>query len=220
MLHHTRGIVLRTTPYSDTSVVAQIFTEKFGIQAYLINGVKRAKSKIPANILQPLHLLEMVVYYKQNTQLQRVAEARALPVFSSIPYHLLKNTIAQFLNEVLYKSIRAQQADPALFEFLFSAIAWFDEFDGEVVNFHLIFLMKLSRFLGFSPREMENSSQKYFDLQAGHFTSVMPEHPYFVDNQDGLLLLQLFNVRFADTDSLKFSNTQRRQLLDKILIFY
>ena len=106
MLHKTRGIVLKTTNYNESSVVVQVFTEKFGIQAYLINGVKKPKAKIPINVLQPLHLLEMVVYYKQNAQIQRIAEARLMPMFKSIPYDVVKNTIVQFLNEVLYKSIR------------------------------------------------------------------------------------------------------------------
>ncbi|WP_461791781.1 recombination protein O N-terminal domain-containing protein [Pedobacter sp.] len=80
MLHKTRGIVLRTTTYSESSVVVQVFTEKFGIQSYLINGVKKPKAKIPMNMLQPLHLLEMVVYHKQNIQIQRISEARLMPM--------------------------------------------------------------------------------------------------------------------------------------------
>ena len=138
MLHKTRGIVLRTTLYSESSVVVQVFTEKFGIQSYIINGVKKPKAKISINILQPLHLLDLVVYHKATTQIHRVSEAKALPVFRSIPYHLVKNTIIQFLNEVLYKSIRQQQVDEHLFAYLFNAIRWFDEADDFNVNFHLL----------------------------------------------------------------------------------
>ena len=66
MLHKIRGIVIKTTDYSESSVVAQIFTEDFGVQSYLINGVKRPKGKIRLSMLQPLHLLDMVVYFKPN----------------------------------------------------------------------------------------------------------------------------------------------------------
>ena len=90
MLHKVRGIVLKTTLYSENSVVVQVFTDKFGIQSYLINGVKKPKAKIPMNVLQPLHLLDMVVYHKMNTQIQRVAEARPSPVFKTIPYQVVK----------------------------------------------------------------------------------------------------------------------------------
>ncbi|RZK72244.1 MAG: DNA repair protein RecO, partial [Pedobacter sp.] len=104
MLHKTRGIILKTTLYSESSVVVQIFTEKFGIQSYMINGVKKPRAKISMNMLQPLHLVDMVVYHKHNTSIQRVSELRPSPVYSSIPYNIVKSTVTQFLNEVLYKS--------------------------------------------------------------------------------------------------------------------
>jgi DNA repair protein RecO (recombination protein O) len=220
MLHKIRGIVLKTTLYSESSVVVQVFTDKFGIQSYLINGVKKPKAKIPMNVLQPLHLLDMVVYHKTNTQIQRVAEARPSPVFRSIPYHVIKNTIVQFLNEVLYKSIRQQNADENLFYFIFNAISWFDETDEPSVNFHLAFLLKLSRFLGFAPHSQTRNDQKYFDLQEGDFTSVMPIHPYFMDKVDADWFLLLFNTPFEKIFEIKLDNTTRRFLLDKILVYY
>ncbi len=220
MLHKTRGIVLRTTTYSESSVVVQVFTEKFGIQSYLINGVKKPKAKIPMNILQPLHLLDMVVYHKQNTQIQRVQEARPMPMFKSIPYDVIKNTIIQFLNEVLYKSIRQQHVDEQLFEYLYSAICWFDEAEELSVNFHLSFLMKLTRFLGFAPQPQARIDQKYFDLQDGNFTSLYPIHPYFTNAEDGNALMQLLITTFEKMSEIKFTNGYRRLLLDKILIYY
>lgn len=220
MLHKVRGIVLKTTLYSESSVVVQVFTDKFGIQSYLINGVKKPKAKIPMNILQPLHLLDMVVYHKINTQIQRVSEARPSPVFRSIPYDVVKNTIIQFLNEVLYKSIRQQNTDENVFNFIYNAICWFDETDEPGVNFHLAFLLKLSRFLGFAPHSQTRSDQKYFDLQEGDFTSVIPIHPYFIDKVDADWFLLLFKTPFEKINEIKIDNTIRRFLLDKILVYY
>ncbi|RYG19528.1 MAG: DNA repair protein RecO, partial [Chitinophagaceae bacterium] len=220
MLHKTRGIVLRTTTYSESSVVVQVFTEKFGIQSYLINGVKKPKAKIPMNVLQPLHLLDMVVYHKQNTQIQRVTEARPMPMFKSIPYNVIKNTIVQFLNEVLYKSIRQQHVDEQLFEYLYSAISWFDETEELCVNFHLSFLMKLTRFLGFAPQAQVRVDQKYFDLQEGNFTSLAPMHPYFASSEEGNSMMMLLITTFEKNNTIKFDNVYRRLLLDKILIYY
>ncbi len=220
MLHKTRGIVLKTTTYSESSVVVQVFTEKLGIQSYLVNGVKKPRAKIPMNFLQPLHLLDMVVYYKQNVQIQRISEVRLSPIFKTIPYNLIKNTIAQFLNEVLYKSIRQQHVDEHLFGYLYSAISWFDEIDELNVNFHLSFLMKLTRFLGFSPRSQDRADQQYFDLQAGNFTSLSPIHPFFISQVDGKALMDLLDTPFEKNNTLSFNNAYRRFLLDKILIYF
>jgi DNA repair protein RecO (recombination protein O) len=220
VLHKTRGIILKNTLYSESSVVVQVFTEKFGIQSYLINGVKKPKAKIPINILQPLHLLDMVVYQKNNTQIQRIAEARPAPVFKTIPYHIIKNTVIQFLNEVLYKSIRQQHTDENLFEFIYNAISWFDETEETEVNFHLAFLLKLSRFLGFAPHAKIRNDQIYFDLQEGDFTSITPIHPNYLQPQEADIFLMLFLTPFDKIKNIKLDNASRRFLLDKILTYY
>ncbi|WP_442590061.1 DNA repair protein RecO [Pedobacter sp. AW31-3R] len=220
MLHKTRGIVLKTTLYSESSVVVQIFTEKFGIQSYMINGVKKPKAKIKMNMLQALHLVDMVVYHKTNTSIQRISELRPSPVFRSIPYDILKSTIVLFLNEVLYKSIRQQHTDENIFDYIFNAISWFDE-TGEVnPSFHLAFLLKLSRFLGFAPSTQTKSDQSYFDLQEGEFKSLPPVHPYFIQKNEAALFISLFITPFEKLNEIKMDNTTRRLILDKILIYY
>lgn len=220
MLHKTRGIVLKTTLYSESSVVVRILTEKFGLQSYLINGVKKPKAKIPMNMLQPLHLLDMVVYHKLNTSIQRVSEARPSPMFRSIPYVLVKNTIIQFLNEVLYKSIGQETQDEQLFDFIYHAVCWFDENEANPVNFHLAFLMKLSRYLGFAPHFEGRTDQIYFDLHEGAFTSLPPAHPHFIKKTDADELNKLFYCSFEKLDELKINKEQRKFLLTKVLVYY
>ncbi|WP_443945895.1 DNA repair protein RecO [Pedobacter sp. AW1-32] len=220
MLHKVRGIVLKTTNYSESSVVVQVFTDKFGMQSYLINGVKKPKAKIKMNMLQSLHLLDMVVYHKTNSSIQRVSELRQTPVFKSIPYDVVKSSIVIFLNEVLYKSIRQQSTDEGLFDYIYNSIAWFDEHQDVYPNFHLSFLLKLTRFLGFSPNEQRRSDQIFFDLQEGEFLSRQPVHANFLRLDDALCFISLFNSPLEKISEIKLSNIQRRFLLDKILVFY
>jgi DNA repair protein RecO (recombination protein O) len=220
MLHKVKGIVLKTTNYSETSVIVQVLTDKFGMQSYLINGVKKSKAKIKMNMLQSLHLLDMVVYHKANTNIQRVSELRQTPVFKTIPYDIVKTSIIIFLNEVLYKSIRQQSADESLFDYIFNSIAWFDEVEEINPNFHLSFLLKLTRFLGFSPNEKKRSDQVYFDLQEGEFVSRVPIHSNYLQLEDSLSFISLFNTPLEKISEIKMSNARRRFLLDKILVFY
>ncbi|MDN3585163.1 DNA repair protein RecO [Pedobacter aquatilis] len=220
MLHKVRGIVLKTTNYSESSVIVQVFTDKFGMQSYLINGVKKPKARVKMNMLQALHLLDMVVYHKANTNIQRISEVRQVPVFKTIPYDIVKTSIVIFLNEVLYKSIRQQSADEGIFDYIFSAIAWFDESEELNPNFHLSFLLKLTRFLGFSPNEKRRTDQVYFDLQEGEFLSRTPIHTNYLQLEDALGFIALFNTPLEKISDIKMSNTQRRFLLDKILVFY
>lgn len=220
MLHKVRGIVLKTTNYSESSVIVQVLTDKFGMQSYLINGVRKPKAKVKMNMLQSLHLLDMVVYHKMNTNIQRISEVRQSPVFKRIPYDIVKSSIVIFLNEVLYKSIRQQSADDDLFDYIFNSIAWFDESDELNPNFHLAFLLKLTRFLGFSPNEKRRADQIYFDLQEGEFFSRIPLHLNYLLLEDALAFISLFNMPLEKISEIKISNSKRRFLLDKILVFY
>ncbi|HVV54494.1 MAG TPA: DNA repair protein RecO [Mucilaginibacter sp.] len=218
MLHKTRGIVFKTTDYGESGMIVQVFTEKFGLQSYIINGVKKPKAKITRTMLQPLHLLDMVVYHKASGSVQRVAELKNSPVLQSIPYDVVKTSLAIFLNEVLYKAIRQQSADENLFEFIFNAIEWLDNQDEGIANFHLLFLVRLTRYLGFYPEQAK--IEDYFDMKEGAFTRYKPQGLYYLSPPHTQNFHDLLQSNFGDIDRLKFSNDERRYLLQKLLGFY
>ncbi|WP_395804874.1 DNA repair protein RecO [Daejeonella sp.] len=220
MLYKTRGIVFKTTNYSESSVVVQVFTEKFGLQSYLINGIKKPKSKIKLNSLQPLHLLDMVVYHKTSGSIQRVSELRHQPVFLTIPYDIVKSSIILFLNEVLYKSLKEHEADEVLFEFLFHAIEILDSVSAGLANFHLYFLLRLTRFLGFYPDMTLAAEGAYFDLMAGGYTQQQPPHALILEPAYAAVWTSIINSNFDDLENLKFSAAARKFLLEKILVYY
>lgn len=219
MLHKTRGIVLKSTNYSESSVVTQVFTEKFGLQSYIVNGARKPKAKIGNTILQPLHLLDMVVYYRANTSLQRVSEARQKPPFQTIPYDITKSTVALFLNEVLYKCLRQQSADEPLFSFVFNAVSWLDSTERMPPDFHLLFLLKLSRYLGFHPAPRKQG-QPFFDIKDGVFCSRLPAHPLILEQPHTSLFAALLGAPFDLPKALQLSLADRRFLLSRILEFY
>ncbi|HEY0244479.1 MAG TPA: DNA repair protein RecO [Mucilaginibacter sp.] len=220
MLHKTRGIVFKTTDYGETSVIVQIFTEKFGLQSYIINGVKKPKAKIGRNMLQPLHLLDLVVYHKNTGNVQRIAELKNAPVLQSIPYDVIKSSLAIFLNEILYKAVRQQSADENLFDFLFNAIEWLDHQNAGLANFHLLFLVRLSRYLGFYPDTYLINDADYFDLKNGIFSKYKPDSVLYLSPPHTQNFNRLLNCGFEAIASIKFSNDERRYLLNKLLEYY
>jgi DNA repair protein RecO (recombination protein O) len=220
MLHKTRGIVFKTTDYGETSVIVQIFTEKFGLQSYMINAVKKPKAKISGNMLQPLHLLDMVVYHKNTGNVQRVAELKNSPVLQTIPYNVIKSCLAIFLNEVLYKAIRQQSADENLFDFVFSAIEWLDHQTTGLANFHLLFLTQLTRYLGFYPDCYPAANADYFDMKNGVFSQYKPDHTLYLSPPHTQNFNLLLDCSFENITAIKFTNDERRYLLGKLLEYY
>jgi len=219
MLHKTRGIVLKCTNYSESSVVAQVFTEKFGLQSYMVNGARKPKAKISNTLLQPLHLLDMVVYHRANASMQRISEASQKPPFQTIPYDIARSAVALFLNEVLYKCLRQQSADEPLFSFVFNAVSWLDNTEKMPPSFHLIFLLKLSRYLGFHPAP-QKPGQAFFDLKDGTFCSHLPAHPLVLEQPYTSLFANLLTASFERLETFRLSPADRRFLLLRILEFY
>jgi DNA repair protein RecO (recombination protein O) len=220
MLHKTRGIVFKTTDYGESSVIVQVFTEKFGLQSYIVNGAKKPKAKIARNMLQPLHLLDMVVYHKNTGNVQRIAELKNSPVLQTIPYDVIKSSVAMFLNEVLYKAVRQQSADENLFGFIFSAIEWLDHQTEGLANFHLLFLIQLTRYIGFYPDRYLAGDADYFDLKNGVFSRYKPDSTSYLlppHTQNFTVLLQ---CSFENILHLKLTNDDRRYLIQKLLEYY
>ncbi len=220
MLHKTKGIVLKVTDYDESSVIVKIYTQKFGLQSYLINGVKKPKAKIRMNMLQPLHLLDMVVYQKPNRGVQRISDARNNPVFKTIPYEIAKSSLAIFINEVLYKCFKQQTDEPVLFDFIYNNIIFLDTKAEGIANFHLIFLIKLTRFLGFYPDMSMADTSKAFDLINGVFLNNHPPHAYFVNEDNLQNWLKIIRSTLSDLDDLKINAKTRKYLLEKILDYY
>jgi DNA repair protein RecO (recombination protein O) len=220
MLHKTRGIVLKTTDYGESSVIVQVFTEKLGLQSYIINGVKKPRAKISRNMLQPLHLLDMVVYHKAAGNVQRISELKTSPVLQTIPYDMVKSSMAMFLNEVLYKSIKQQTADEHMFDFVFSAIEWLDHQHEGLPNFHLLFLVKLTRYLGFYPDRYLLNDADYFDLKDGVFKKYKPDSILYLSPPHTQNFGRLLQCSFENLATLKFSNDERRYLIAKLLEYY
>lgn len=220
MLHKTRGIIFKTTDYSESSVIVQIFTEKFGLQSYIINGAKKPRAKIRQNALQPLHLVDMVVYHKPAGNIQRISELRQTPVFQSIPYDMVKRSLVLFLNEVLYRSIRQQSADEVLFEYVYHSIELLDRMSDSTANFHLYFLLRLTRFMGFYPDNTGASSSEFFDLKSGSYCNSRPEHFLILEAPYTSYWRTLLNSSFENPTQIAISSNERRFLLEKLLDYY
>ncbi|MEJ8801108.1 DNA repair protein RecO [Pontibacter sp. H249] len=151
MLVKTRGIVLNHIKYRESSIIAKVYTEQLGVQSYIINGVRKKGSGSRIALFQPFTLLEMVVYTSQKGGLTRISEFKSAYPFNSIPFDIRKSSILLFLSEVVSRTVKEEEENTQLFNFLYNAIIEFDEQPEHFENFHLIFLLHLSHHLGFGP---------------------------------------------------------------------
>lgn len=207
MQKKTRGIVINYTKYRETSVIVNIYTEEFGIQHYIENGVRSSRSKNKIALFQPLTLLDLVVYHKENKDIHRISEIKCSYPFRSIPFDIHKSSIALFITEVLGKILKEETSNMPLFDFVFESIAWFDEISHHFENFHVQFLLKLAVYLGFAP---ESAKEFSYELMLHHLVPLDTHLEQALD----LLLQSEFD------QAPKVDRSTRAKLLDAILLFY
>jgi DNA repair protein RecO (recombination protein O) len=207
MLEKTQGIVLGFTKYSETSIICRIFTKKFGLNSYIINGV-RQKSKTSARkmaLYQPLTILDLVIYYKENKGLLRISDSSIEHSYRSLPFEPKKSSIALFLTEILRKALQEEGANEELFDFLLKSMIFLDDVETEYENFHIQFLLKLIPFLGFGA----DSAEEFFELEPPKFEI----NKMTTDYVNALMKLEY-------TDYLPMNGQMRRMFLYWILAFY
>lgn len=206
MLHKTEGIVLNYIKYKDTSIITKIYTRQFGLQSYIVNGVRSQKSKFKIALFQPLTLLDMVVYFKKNANLNRISELKCPHPQRSIAMDIRKSSVALFIGEMLNKLLKEETEDEALFMFIWQSIQVLENQQENYSNFHLQFMLKLSRYLGFLPA----GGTDIFDQIRG------PDATLVVQESNDLSLLLENNYQ----SSLPLSAKKRNYLLEVILKFY
>lgn len=160
MLHKTRGIVLNYMRYRETSIIARVFTEVFGRQTYIIQGVRARKPKYSIALFQPLMPLDMVVYHKKHASIQRVAEVRCHLPISGILGDIRKAAIATFLIELLTKVIHEEEHNESLFRFLLHAVITLNEQVTGYEFFHLSFMLRLCSYLGFGVKAAKEINEQ------------------------------------------------------------
>lgn len=220
MIHKTRGIVLHQLKYSETSLIVKIYTERLGLQTYLVKGVRSKRSAFRSSHFQPMTLLDLVAYHREKNELQHLREAEISEPFHSISSDLRKSTIALFLSEVLMKALNDGEANGELFSFIASSLHFLDMQEEGIQYFHLFFLSKLSLHLGFYPRGNPGNAGEIFDLREGKFTTQAPPHPDYLSRELGMKLYMLSTLKAGDIHSLNLSKSMRIEILDAILLYY
>ncbi len=222
MIIQTKGIVFQSVKYGESSLVVKIFTEKEGLQSYIVKGVRGRKAKLKPSFFEPLTLLDLEVYHKSNQSLHHIKEARVDVPWHHIPFSMEKQSILLFLDEILYRCLREESPDTELFSWIYNSLIWFDLEEENFLNFHLLFLVKLSRFLGFYPKSEGKMPEntRVFDLQEGIFLAHHPSHPYYVDGPVVQHLFKLIQTTTMTLKDLHFSTRERRMVLDSLLTFY
>jgi DNA repair protein RecO (recombination protein O) len=211
MLSKTRAIALHHIKYGESSLIVTLYTEKLGRLTCLAHGVRAKNTRFPVTFFQPLTLLEAEIYHKQNRDIHRLKELNCPFHFSTVPFSIIKSSMALFLAEVLFITLREEESNPTLFDYLFNSFQLLDTKEEGIQNFHLLFLLHFTKYLGFFPADLENINANLSpDLQA--FKNLPAEAESW--------LITMLHTSPASPEKLQLTHALRRCLLDSIVHYY
>jgi len=207
MLFKTRGIVINYIRFRETSIITKIYTEEFGLQTYIENGVRSAKGKNKIALFQPLTLLDLVVYHRETGNIMRLSEVKCIEPLTSVPYHFVKSGIALFMSEVFNKSLKEETGNTLLFEFLYQSILVLDKQSEQFENFPIQFLLSFAQYLGFAPSEAREVFSQIEEFQLLEYAK-----------EDERRFDQLIQAPYYQ--HVPLTGSQRRRILEYVLLFY
>jgi DNA repair protein RecO (recombination protein O) len=222
MTHKTRALVLRTVRYGETSVIVTAFTELFGVQAYLINGVRTAKQGGKLSYYQPGALLDLVVYHAPQKNLQRIRDGQWSILLPDLFGHVIKNCVVLFQAELLLKCLKQPEPHPDLFVFCVDFLTQLHTADAtETANMPLYFSLQLANLMGFQLDAAEFEQGMHLDIWEGCFTFNMPKHPHVTDATEAAAFAAILQARtLADLGAVSLQQSMRHRLLHWMTVFY
>ncbi|MBR7130029.1 MAG: DNA repair protein RecO [Tidjanibacter sp.] len=219
--YKARGIVLNTLKYGESSMVAHLLTDTAGRKSFMVQGIgKGGRGKGgKAALFQPMFLVDILATENSHTEIDRVKEAALAKPLQSIPFDVRKSTVALFMAELLYRLVREVEPNSPLFDYVYNSVVALDEMKEGVFNFHLWFMVGLSRYLGFFPAD-EYREGAFFDIENGTFTSEPPRSGLFFNADNSLLLAQLMEISPSELGTLKMSRIQRKEFIESLLAHF
>ncbi len=219
MLLSSKGIVFHTLKYGDTSLIARIYTREAGLLSFLIKGARTQKGAIRPSHLMPLNLLEMVFTLRQNSSLQSLRELKCDPVLFELHVEPVKRSITLFISELLNRSIREEEKNTDLFDFLSGSLQILDLQKSGLQLYPHYFCLQLTRYLGFFP-DLDYKEGDCLDLSEGCFVGTNAVGPHHLSPKESQWVFSLLNKPFEESCRLSIPSIERRNLLDGILRYY
>lgn len=217
MLVNTKAIVLSAIKYGESDLIIKCYTED-GVRSYMIKRILKSRnSKLNIAYFQPLNQLQLTAKHNNKGTLNSILEVHVAYVYTSIPKDLKKQAIVMFLAETLNSAIKEETKNEDLLNFLVTALQWLDTHD-RTANFHLIFLLKLTRHLGFYPETL-NIHKPCFSLEEGIFTD-LPAKNESLTGENLTLFKSLIGTNFDVKEELNINSNSRHVMLDMILSYY
>lgn len=216
----TKAIVLRTVKYGESRIIVDLLTREAGRVSMVCQLTKSGKGKIKKQLLQPMTMLDVAFDYRKNISLQHFQDLRIGQVYRSLLFDPYKLSITLFLAEFLIYATRDETDNRQLYDFIETSLLWLDNADGGFANFHLVFMLRISLFIGFYPNLDDYHEGCWFDLREGCFTPLRPSHNDCLKPDEAARMRTIMRMSLDNMHLFRMSRVERNRCAETILYYY
>ncbi len=221
MMQKFHGVVLYVVKYSDKSNIVHIYTEQGGQMSFLVPASRRThKLAVNAALFRPLSLVEFDADVRPRSSLHPVREARIWYPLDNLLCHPYKIGISIFIAEFLSRVLCEEGSNGPLFSYIVSSVRWLDACTRDFSNFHIVFLMRLSRFLGFYPNTEHYVPGSFFDMLNACFVTEKPSHGQFLSAGESSRIVNLIRMNYETMHLFAMNRNERNRCLELIVEYY
>ena len=214
MKYKSRAITLTYIKQGESSIISKIFTEKHGLQSFIVKGVRSKKAKKKLGLFQALCLVKINATYSKKRGLQYLSEISVDEPTAIEKVNMHKNFIAIFIAEITAKVLQENEQNIPLFNFIWNTKRKLYLTDNVSDNFVLLFMLNLSKHLGFSP-STENINAPFFNLETGEFSNDSLNLNIYLDKEKSTILKSLIQGK-----EVKIKQKIKSKLLKDIMQFF
>ncbi|PIW69463.1 MAG: DNA repair protein RecO [Ignavibacteriales bacterium CG12_big_fil_rev_8_21_14_0_65_30_8] len=122
----TKAVVLKKQNYGDSSLILSLYTEEEGRLSAILKGARKSKTNTGA-ILDPLNLVEIVIYIKKSREVQLISSADLISNYSLIKDDIYKLKYAYSSIEIIQYLTSEEEKDEKLFKGLVRILDLFNK---------------------------------------------------------------------------------------------
>ena len=218
MLISSSAIVLSKVRYRDNDLIIKCFTRDLGVVSYMVKNISVSKkSKNKFAFFQLLNIIDLETNFNPNRSIQYIKDLKIKYSFKSLHTNIYKSSVVMFLSEILSTIIHNEIEDVELFDFIEDSLIWYDQSEDSSA-FYLIFLMKITNYLGFYP-DCTNMHYNYFNLAEGLFEN-SKNSKYVISGDDLVLFKTILGIKFDSNKLPCIDKLKKKDILKNILIYY
>lgn len=216
----TQALVLSALSYGDRQLIVDLFSREAGRQSFIVQLAAGRKGKMRKMLFQPLMLLDVDFTQRPTRTLQRFSEVSISRPWLTLCADPIKIQLVFFVAELLRYATRDEQQPQSLFDYVVDSMQWLDTATEGYANFHLVFMIRLTLFLGFFPNIETYHDGSCFDLRSGCFSMEIPAHADFIRGDEAEQMINLMRLNYSTMHLFRMTRQQRSRCVDVILEYY